>query len=179
MKNEVWKDVVGYEGYYQVSDQGRVRSVDRIITCADGQIRRCKSRILKFGKNWKGYLLITLSKDCQCKTYQVHRLVAEAFIPNPENKPEVNHKDEDKTNNCIDNLEWMTSKENNNYGTAIVRRSIKRGKPVRCIETGEVYYSANEAERQTGVNSSHIGEVCRGIQKTAGGYHWCYFQQEK
>lgn len=178
MKNEVWKDIVGYEGYYQVSNMGRIRSVDRIITCADGRIRRCKSKILKSAKNQNGYLLVALGKDGKKKTFRVHRLVAEAFIPNPDNKPEVNHKDEDKTNNCVDNLEWMTSKENNNYGTANQRRSKTLSKMVICIETGVVYKSMMEVEKQTGILNGSISMACKGKYQTAGGYHWCYYKEE-
>ena len=170
MNNEVWKDIVGYEGYYQVSDQGRVRSVDRIITCADGRIRRYKSRILKFGKNQKGYLLTTLCKDGTQKTFKVHRLVAEAFIPNPDNKPECDHKDKDKTNNCVSNLWWVSTEENWEHGTQNGRKIM----PVQCIETGIVYKSIMEAKRQTGI--SNICMACKGKYKTVGGYHWTYYK---
>ena len=174
MENEIWKDIEGFEGYYQVSDQGRVRSLDRIIIQSNGVKRKCRGQIMINGKDKDGYEVIQLCKNGTHKRCMVHRLVAEAFIPNPDNKPQINHKDEDKTNNCVDNLEWMTSKENNNYGTKKYREGIAKGKPVRCIETGEVYYSINEAERQTGIEHQNIGKVCRGLYKTTRGLHWEY-----
>jgi len=102
---EVWKDIEGYEGLYQVSNLGRVRSFH-------GDSEKIMKQTLQ-----KGYLRITLLKNKKQKRFLSHRLVAQAFIPNPENKPQVNHIDEDKTNNRVDNLNWMTSKENNDWGT--------------------------------------------------------------
>ena len=101
---EVWKDIEGYEDRYQVSNLGRMK---RVIT----------GRILKSGKNRGGYLYVNLCKNGKYKTHKIHRQVAQAFIPNPENKPEINHIDEDKSNNVISNLEWSTRKENVNHGT--------------------------------------------------------------
>ena len=108
MNTEIWKDIEGYEGYYQVSNFGNVRSVDRVIEYSDGVKRLRKGRILKPYKNRDGYLTCDLRKNSKHKISKIHRLVSEAFIPNPSNLPEVNHKDEDKTNNCVDNLEWCT-----------------------------------------------------------------------
>lgn len=107
---EVWKDIKGYEGIYQLSNLGRIKNIKRNI------IRRPS------GHNG-GYQIILLCKEGVMRGFSIHRLVAEAFIPNPENKPEVNHIDEDKTNNSASNLEWVTSKENNNYGTRVQRSS--------------------------------------------------------
>lgn len=101
---EVWKDIEGYEGLYQISNLGRVK---RVAT----------GKVLKGGKDKDGYLMVKLYKNNIRSNKKIHRLVAEAFIPNPENKPQVNHADENKTNNSLDNLEWMTAKENINHGT--------------------------------------------------------------
>lgn len=114
--DEVWKDVEGYEGIYQVSNFGRIKSLDRIVPRIDGSVKKVKGKILKTRVS-KGYVLINLNKDGICKTVSLSRLIATTFIPNEENKPEVNHIDEDKTNNSISNLEWCTSLENANHGT--------------------------------------------------------------
>lgn len=121
---EIWKDIENYEGYYQVSNLGRVRSVNRIvINSMGGKIQHLqgKLQILKPGK--LGYVIAQLSKDNKRKYCKVHRLVAQAFIPNPDNLPEVNHKDENKANNRVDNLEWCDREYNVNYGTCSLRIS--------------------------------------------------------
>ena len=115
-----------------------------------------------------------LYKNKSCKSYYIHRLVAEAFIPNPKNLPFINHKDENKQNNCVDNLEWCTQKYNINYGTSLKKRIDLMGKPVICMETGKRYKSALEAGKQIGINYKHICDCCRGRRKTTGGYHWEY-----
>ena len=119
---EIWKDVKGYEGVYRVSSFGRVRSLDRVSSIG----RKLKGKVLK-QKVTKGYNMVSLSKDGNPKGKTVSRLVAKTFIPNPENKPEVNHIDENKQNNHVDNLEWVTAKENANHGT----RKERIGKYVR------------------------------------------------
>ena len=126
---EVWKDIKGYEGLYQVSNLGRVKSLQR--TCKGGHncTRIVKEKILKqcYCGIDRDYLNVKLCKDSKIKTIQVHRLVAQAFIPNPDNLPQVNHKNEfEKWNNSVDNLEWCTAKYNNNYGTRIIRATKNR-----------------------------------------------------
>ena len=111
---EVWKPVVGYEGYYEVSNLGNVRSLDRANITKKGHIERRKGRVMS-KINSHGYLRASLKKDNIPKFILIHRLVAEAFIPNPENKPQVNHKDLNKANNRVDNLEWNTALENNKH----------------------------------------------------------------
>lgn len=121
---EEWRDIKGYEGYYQVSNLGRIRSLDRIILKINGHTERRKGQLMSQVYDKDGYLTVGLRKDRRKITYGVHRLVANAFIQNPYNLPEVNHKDENKENNNIDNLEWCTTKYNINYGTAIDRRTL-------------------------------------------------------
>lgn len=123
---EEWRPVPGYEGLYEVSSYGRVRSLDRYVKTCYGSYRLHKGKVLSPGIRPDGYLVVSL----QYRMFRVHRLVAEAFIPNPDNLPQVNHKDEDKSNNRFDNLEWCDSKYNNNYGTARIRAketAIKNG----------------------------------------------------
>jgi len=153
-------------GLYQVSNLGRIKS-----------LYFSKEKIL-VAHNCKGYQRIGLSKNGKQKLYFIQVLVAEAFIPNPDNLPEVNHKDENKLNNAADNLEWCTHPYNSNYGTRRKRISNahinhpNQSKPVQCIETGVIYPSAHEAARQTGLNFSMICAVCRGNRNKTGGYHW-------
>ena len=191
MNTEIWKDIKGYETYYEVSNIGRVRSVDRMETLSDGRKRLHKGRILKSSKSSCGYLRIVLSKSNEKKNALIHRIVAKAFIPNPDNLPEVNHKDEDKTNNCVflkkddsvdldkSNLEWCDSKYNKNYGSRNIRIGEKNSKPVLQIDinTNEIiaeYPSTMEAERQLNISNSNISMCCNLKYKTAGGFKWQY-----
>ena len=123
---EIWKEIEGYEGLYEVSNLGRVRSLDREqfqIGNGGSYFKRIyKGRILKFKIDYHGYYRVHLSVNGERKHYLVHRLVAEAFIPNPNNLPCVNHKDEDKTNNSVDNLEWCDVAYNNAYNGLHSRR---------------------------------------------------------
>ena len=124
---EIWKDIEGYEGLYQVSNLGRVKSL---------KVSKIKSeRIRKSYQQSSGYISIVLCKNGKVTNHKIHRLVANAFIDNPDNLPEVNHMDEDKTNNCVDNLEWCDSSYNKNYGTRTEKFIRSRGTPVKCIET--------------------------------------------
>ena len=123
---EEWRPVVGYEGLYEVSNIGRVRSLDRYVKGKGKSYFLHKGRVLSPGIKTEGYLIVRLQR----RMFYVHRLVTEAFLPNPDNLPEVNHKDEDKLNNRVDNLEWCTVKYNNNYGTRTIRAketAIKNG----------------------------------------------------
>ena len=154
---EVWKDIKGYEGIYQISSCGRVRS-----------LHYKKNKILKLTQDKYGYYQINLCKNNKVKNLKVHRLVAEAFIDNPNNYPEVNHKDENKTNNKIDNLEWCTHYYNNNYGTRNNRVTEKQKKKVICITTGEIFNSIKEASIKYNVAASSITNNCKGKLKSAG-----------
>lgn len=173
MKEEIWRPVKNYEGWYEVSSYGRVRSLDRVVVYSDGRKCLWKGKILKIRKDNVGYLYCILYKNTRHKTSKVHRLVAQAFIPNPDNLPVINHKDEVKTNNRVENLEWCTQSYNINYGT----RNEKVSKSVLQIDknTGQViseYQSLREAGRQLNIGNGSISRCCNGKQKTYKGYKW-------
>lgn len=170
--DEIWKDIKGYEGLYQVSNLGRIKRLKGY---------RCKTeRILSSSKGAHGYRRISLSKDGIRPTFLVHRLVAEAFLPNPDNLSTVNHKDEDKTNNRVDNLEWMSCKENINYGTGIQRRADKRSFAVNQYTLDGVFIrqwnSAEEASKVLNINRRNICALCNNQKwmKSVGGFIWRY-----
>ena len=183
-KGEVWRDVEGYEGQYQVSNKGNVHSVARI----DSLGRKQGGRTLRPGYSTNGYPKVVLCKNGKMKTKYIHRLVAEAFIPNPNNSPQINHIDEVKDNNNVENLEWCTSKYNTNHGT----RNERISKKVRAVnvETGEVvtFNSIKEAGRK-GYTERHISSASRGAYKspngnliggdghTYRGYRWSYIEE--
>ena len=179
---ELWKDVEGFEGYYQVSTWARVRSLDRWVTYKDGRSRLCKSFILPLRKNHKGYLRANLSKNGKTKSAFVHKLVTEAFIPNPLNLPVVNHKDEVKDNNYPYNLEWCTDDYNRHYGTAINRMQLSltnrkdRSKPVYKYDLqGNLIYkymSMMSAERDGFIRGSIRYSISKN--KPYKGYIWSY-----
>lgn len=172
-QKERWKDIAGYEGYYQVSNRGRIRSLDRLVHYKDGRKANYKGRLVAVNSRPNGYLKANLYKNHTMKNVSVHRLVAEAFIPNPEGHPEINHKDEVKTNNDVSNLEWCTSSYNSNYGTAKKRWAKKNSIPVKGIhiETGDVIYlkSMTEGEKY-GFSQQAISDVCLGRYATHQGY---------
>lgn len=181
---EKWKTVEEFPNY-EVSSFGNVRSKDRIST-RNGSETRLNVKMLK-PRLIKGYLRVVLYSGNRKthKAFQVHRLVAAAFIPNPENKPCVNHKDENRCNNCVDNLEWCTHKYNSNYGTAIERRvkhqnwgSIADKQAIaveQCDKNGNIiktWPSMIECERQAGFRNGSISKCCAGYLKTYKGYVW-------
>ena len=167
---EVWKPITGYEGLYEVSSLGRIKSLNYNHTG--------KEKILKICKDGRGYLCANLCKDGKAKNHAIHRLVAKAFLPNPDNLPQVNHKDENKENNKVENLEWCSRSYNCSYGTRNKRTSEKNSKPVFSISkvNGLImeYTSATEAERVTGIAQQSICRCCKGKLKSAGGYIWKY-----
>ena len=182
------KPIEGYNGKYMVCEDGTVVSMYRFVNGNGGEpVKIDKPKVLKPIKTPYGYLRVSLCKNGCVKTVFIHRLVAEAFVENPSNKPFVNHKDEDKTNNNASNLEWVTKAENNRYGTApqrtaeTLREYYKThpyavAKPVRCVETGEVYPTITAASKALGINLGNISSCLRGEKHrpTAGGYHWEY-----
>ena len=172
---EIWKPVKDYEGLYEASLLGRVKSVSRSVKGRWG-FTKISEKILNPIPDKDGYLIVTLCKNGKQKTKKIHRLVAEAFIPNPDNLPCINHKDENKQNNEIDNLEFCTYKYNTNYGTGIERRRKKRSKPVLQFDLNnnfiKRYESMIEAEKQLKIK--HIYDCCNGKLRKAGGYIWRY-----
>lgn len=122
---EIWKDIPDYDGLYQVSNLGRVRSLDRTVKSSYGAVQNIKGKIIKY-KNSRGYACVSLSKNGIVKYMRVHRLVALVFIPNPHNYPQINHKDCNPYNNQSENLEWCTQKYNNNYGSHNIKLSASR-----------------------------------------------------
>lgn len=158
---ENWRAIEGYEGIYEVSDLGRVRNVKT-------------GRILRPGNDKDGYMLVVLCFSGKPKSFRLHRLVAQAFIPNPLDLPQINHKDENKTNNYADNLEWCDAAYNVNYGT----RTGRCYKPVLQFTRSGVFLdrfaSMREAARQTGIDGRRISDAARGRCKTSGGYIWRY-----
>ena len=165
-EKEIFREIDGFPDY-EVSNLGRVCS-----------FKGKYPKILKPYKNREGYLIVRVCNGGKQVRKTIHRLVAETFVPNPENKPEVNHIDEDKKNNVAENLEWVTHRENINHGTGIRRRAEARSKAVVQYTTEgvfmDLYSSIKEAERITGIAYQNISQVCRGKRKTAGGYLWCY-----
>lgn len=155
-------DIKGYEGIYAITSCGKVWSYRN-------------QKFLKLNKNKKnGYMSIILSVNKNKKRFYIHRLVAEAYLDNYSNELDVNHKDENKTNNCVNNLEMVTRKENINYGTRCLKQGITRGKPVICIDTGVEYYSTHEAARQLNIQQSGIQLCCSGKFKSTHGLHFKY-----
>lgn len=196
MEKEIWRDIAGYEGYYQVSNFGRVRSLDKMQNY-NGSARLHKGKILKPNNDGRGYLIVDLSKNNRSVTKTIHRLVATAFLDNPNNLPQVNHKDEDKENNFVfvnkdgtvdlnkSNLEWCTVSYNVNYGNAAVERGLKqRNDRNKSKLTAmytldgnlvDIYPSAREASRLTGIPKTLIYKCCKGENKTAKGFVFKYF----
>ena len=171
-------DIKGYEGLYAITSCGKVWSYRR-------------NKFMKNIPAKDGYLKITLCKNGKPRTYQVHRLVAEAYIPNPEGKPQVNHLDEVKTHNWVGNLEWATAKENINYGTRNERVAEtlkakgcspyggKAKKPVYCVELDRVFDSTCQAAKELKLDQGSISKCCNGKLKTCGKKHFRFYQEEQ
>ena len=185
MKKELWRDIKDYKDLYQGSNLGRVRSLDRWVKCPNGSVRFYKGRILKPGTNKDGYLQIDLCKNNKSKTFRVNRLVAEAFLEIPEELRhlkgtrylQVNHKDEDKTNNNVENLEWCSAKYNTNYGTAIKRRSLKKKKSILQYTMKGEFVKEWDSIAECGRNGFHQGNVaacCQGKRKSHHKFIWRY-----
>ena len=184
MLKEIWKDIPNYEGSYQVSNLGNVKSLNRIVISKKGQRFDVSEKILKpIGRcRDKNYMAVHLCKKGNTWTASVHRLVAEAFIPNPNNLPAINHKDENPLNNHVDNLEWCTIAHNNTYGSKRERVSAAMinhkalSMPVMQYDLDgnyiATYPSTMEARRQIG--ACHIPEVCSGKRSKCKEYVWKY-----
>lgn len=191
---EEWRDIIGYENLYQCSNLGRIKSL------GNGKSKNpklSKERILN-QSICKGYCLVGLCKEGKRKMYQVHRIVATTFLPNPENLPQVNHKDENPQNNMVSNLEFCDAKYNANYATRNEKLSIANKGKVLSQETKNKlskaqskpilqfnregtkiigkYNSATQASNELNINQDNITKCCRGKLKVVGGYRWMYLQ---
>ena len=177
---EVWKDIKEYKGLYQVSNIGNVRSLNK----KDSLGRRVKGKIMKPVKRKDGYLHITLHKNGKAKHFLIHRLVAEAFVENKNNYKEINHIDENKINNNINNLEWCNRSYNINYGEANKNRRKtllnRRGKKIIQFDKNgneiKIFPSLMQVVRELGLSKSDLSQCCNGKRKTTGGYRWKYIE---
>lgn len=176
-QKEVWKTYPEYP-FIEVSNLGGVRTKDRVVTYKDGRKKFVKGRILKQQSDKKGYMYVGFSVKCKPVRLKVHRIVAICFIPNPDSLPEVNHKDNNRTNNAVSNLEWCTSKYNNdykrNFGTS---QAEVQGRPVMAInpETSEVFWfeSQSEAARQLNVIQANISAIVKDKRHKTHGFWFC------
>lgn len=180
----MWKEIQGYEGLYSINELGEVLSHGKTKCGNRGGIR--KDKILKTNLNKYGYLTVSLQKSYKVKTLKIHRLVALYFIPNPENKEQVNHKNGIKTDNSIQNLEWVTHSENIQHSYTVLKRVGNRlglfgidndkSKKVKQYSLDgnllNIFSAQKEAERETGIRQGKISSVCLKKAKSAGGYYW-------
>lgn len=186
---EIWKDIPGYEGLYQVSSLGNIKSLDRHV-CDNRGYNKLYSKKLTPFYNGRGYLKIGLSKNNKRMYFRVNRLVAESFVPNPDNNPHVNHKNGIKEDNRASNLEWVSISENLKHAYRVLKRMPARlgkfgadnptSKPVVQKKDGIIiasFSAAKEAERATGISQGNISKCARGGSKSAGGYQWEYINK--
>ena len=159
---EIWKDIPNYDGY-QASNLGNIKN-------------KKTGNILKPYENTNGYLQVELWKNGKGKKIVVHKIIANTFLSNINNLPQINHKDENKLNNNINNLEFCTAKYNSNYGT----RNLRLSSPVLCVELNKKYNSIKEASKDLKIYKTSISHCCANSQhyKTAGGYHWRYIKED-
>ena len=167
----MYKSINGYEGIYEINELGKIRSVDRIVECKDGSIRKYKGKELKLLMDQGGYVMVGLHKNGIIKMMRVHRLVAETFLQNPDNLPEVHHKNHDKKDNRARNLAWVTRDEQiDDHWTKA--QSKAQGTRLRVVGHGidKIFISAHEVERELGISSPYVSMVANGIRKQAKGY---------
>lgn len=179
--SEIWKNVPGYEGLYQVSSNGRVKSLDRCVMVKNGyngQTSRSLKGVILKPVLVRGYQAVTMHKNGNGRLMKIHRLVAEAFIPNPINKPQVNHKDGDKLNNCVKNLEWCTSLENQMHA---IHKGLKTGmeKAKEVIrDDGVVFPSLKDAAIGSECTIQDVCNVVKGRRKSAHGHSFKYLGEK-
>lgn len=188
MNKEMWKDIVGYEGLYQVSNTGKVKSLKRKVYAGSGRMRWQYEKIMSGNKtNGNGYKIVTLNKEGKGKNKYIHRLVAETFLDNPYNYKYINHKDENKSNNCVDNLEFCTAQYNSTYNNLHIRNGLKNrnnkySKKILQLNDNDeiinIFPSISEASRQLNVSCQAISDCLRGIQLHSAGYKWKYANEE-
>lgn len=179
MDHEIWKDIKGYEGYYQVSNLGRIKSLDRYVETThpiskSKYFKKVKGLMLK-QCYVKGYLSVNLSKNGRSTMFRVNRLVALNFIENPNKFPHVGHNDDNKENNKVNNLYWTTAKENNTHNNKHMRVGQKVSKPIIGINDNEmILFNSSIDAGKNGFNSSAIRNCLTGRSKTHKGYVWSY-----
>lgn len=186
MQCEIWKDIIGYQDRYQISNFGNVKSLERLKKSGFGY-QLVKESILKGFIDKQGYHIVDLKIDNIRKHFRVHRLVAIHFIPNPDNLPEVNHKDENPNNNHVDNLEWCDGKYNCNYGTRVERCTNNRDYDMIAKKRRKIVYqydlqgnlirvweSALEIKKVLGIDNSTIAKCCKSVSKQYSGFLWSY-----
>lgn len=178
---EEWRNIKGFEGLYQVSSTGRVKSLNRVVIGRDGRTYHYRERYIKQQKRKDGYFAVQIFKNSNHYTKRIHRLVAETFLECPGDKFEVNHKDGNKENNSVENLEWVTRAGNIRHAIShglmqhipLVAIEAKKKKIIRS--DGVVFGSMTEAARESGANVSNVCAVCQGRLKTTHGYGFRYF----
>lgn len=187
---EIWKPVPDYEGHYEVSTMGRVRSVDKVVKHPRNPNMELpkKGRILKYELDKYGYPVVTLCKESKTRTFKIHRLVAFAFIPNPDNLPQIDHINNKKYDNRPENLRWCTTKQNSTWRSAYYGFGHNAKHDVLCKETGKVFKGTYAAaywlisERKTDKTTNYntvakgIRTACVGKTKSAYRFHWAYLE---
>lgn len=179
--------ILGYEGFYEISPEGIIKSLPRVVCLKNGKRVKYKGGVVSQRKNSNGYMYATLCKGGVRKHYGVHRLLAKMFIPNPDNKQEVNHINGVRHDNRLCNLEWVSHTENIQHAYSVLKtkpsmlgkygKDHNRSKIILQIKDGKIiaeFYGFYEAKRKTGVNVSNICSCCKGNRREAGGFHWEY-----
>ena len=171
----MYKSIKGYEGIYEINELGKIRSIDRKVKSKDGKIMKFKGRDLKLQMSKKGYSIVRLYKNGVAKNWKVHRLVAEEFLPNPYNLPQIHHKNHDKKDNRIQNLAWATVAEQRDDHWRAARWTM-----LRVVGRGidKIFISAHEVKRELGITPTNALQTAKGIYKQSKGYRIYFANQE-